>query len=232
MATYLQLINEARKRNKMSSLSLTQAQAEENANYIIDLNDTIREIIEDGTDWSFRNTILNVDITPSTTVVSVPNGSMAWDPQSIKNVWLLNADDSIDKELTLITYDYYNKIKDDPDVNLTEVTHYFVEYQTLNIYPAPTTNQKIKIKYQPLIENVSAADLGTSMSMPDRIKSAISKGLYAIILSDQGDGFKYNIERGKYKKMLEKAKKVNNESLREKGMRPKLYIRKSRRKGL
>lgn len=186
MATYLEVINDARNEAGLSDLSLGAAQgtsgdALESRRA---LNRALADIFRQSPDADWADVYTTLTTTPSVSVLSSP--VVTWNPQMIRAVKYVKSPTLL-YDLTLVPVERAKEIESVITFANNDPAYWYVNQGNVYIVPTPTAAYTLQTYYQKVLQKITVSTINSTIDMPSEFIAVLTDGVFAYLRKAAGD---------------------------------------------
>ncbi len=185
MVSYLDLLNNGRKRNSNAPLTVSTLESASSGNLsnlqIID--SAITEAYGIAQDWDFHDYFQEVVLNTGNNIVPV-SGLSQFDINGIKEV-KVNISGANKKPITAMSPDEADTLL--PNAQNAMPKAFYNQGSVLKVFPAPDQAYTLTIYYQGLIEDITLDNIKTSVVLPKLAREGVELLVYSMLLQEDGD---------------------------------------------
>ena len=162
MVTYLDLLNDARGRqgsSPISSVSIVQLTGDA-LKGVQAVNEVVNHLIGSSVDLDFNDNYQDVTLTAGNAVVTSPVSPNDWNPQLIKNMWVVANNNLI--PLTQVTPQRAEELV----FYLTDQQQpifFYVAQGVVKVIPTPDQDYSVKLIYQNALKRITSSNITDSV---------------------------------------------------------------------
>ena len=188
MVSYLDLLNEARGRQRSSPISSTAIAGKggDALQGVQAVNQANAHIRRSSVDFDFSEPIKNITLTASDPIVPIPAGSDAWNPQLIHEVKYL---DTAQNRLLEVPIQDAIKAKELEQALTTNGAplFYYVNQGVTRVIPTPDQAYTLQVTYQTVIKEITSSNITDDVAFPVDFNQVFVDFVYAYLRRGQGD---------------------------------------------
>lgn len=189
MVSYLDLLNEARARQRSTPISSSSI-ASSSGDSILGVqavNATVAHFRRSSVDMDFSEPVTDVVTTAAVSTLTSPTGDSAWNPQLIKEIKFVDSSQSNNLlDVPLVTVDRAKELENALTTQ-GKPLWFYVSQGVVRVIPVPDQAYTLKVFYQTTLKRITSSNITDTVLEPEDVHEILVDGIYAQLRRGESD---------------------------------------------